>query len=85
MVTSLYFLAASLSNSELFSLVVRQKISALTGGCFFSTGSSLVTLASALHLFTTDHLRRMDSVNLKQSLLAYINFCITEVRPDVKF
>ena len=65
MVMRLYFraVAASVWNSELFSVVVRQKMSAWTGGCFSQAGSSLVTLASALHLFAADHLSSMDSVN----------------------
>lgn len=82
MVMRLYFraVAASVWNSDLFSVVVRQKMSAWTGGCFSQAGKeSLVTLASALHLFAADHLSRVDSVNVPQpSFTVYI--CITAAK-----
>ena len=44
MVMRLYFraVAASVWNSELFSVVVRQKMSASTGGCFSRAGKEVL-------------------------------------------
>lgn len=79
MVMRLYFraVAASVWNSELFS-VVETKDVCLDWGLFLSgLEGSPVTSASALHLFAADHLSRMDSVNFAQWSFAV---CITAVQ-----
>lgn len=81
MVMRLYFRAvdASVCGGELFSVVVRQKMSAWTGGRFSQASKEVLWLQYSVSS-ASDHLSRMDSVNFPQwSVIVYI--CIT-VQPN---